>query len=102
MEVKPNLDESARKIHTSILQALANASQKRVADALGIHESSVSRMKSTDGDIENMARLLAVLGLKVVAVDVLTYKPEMINALHTLARAGLDLSPEFAVLKDKE
>lgn len=99
METLTDIEESARKIHAAILRALADTSQKRVADALGVHESTISRMKQAGGEFEETARMLALLGLKVVAAGDLTYKPEMIEALHTLAKAGLDLSPDFAVLK---
>lgn len=97
MEVKTDIEESARKIHATILQGLANTSQKRTADALGVHESTISRMKSPDGEIEQFARLLAVIGLRVAHADESTYRPDYVEALHTLAKAGLELSPELAI-----
>lgn len=79
---------SARKNETAILHALAEVSQKAVADRLGVSESTVSRMKS-DGQIENMAGFLAAMGLKVVPERAETFDPAYIDALRTLARRGV-------------
>lgn len=61
--------------------------QARVAEAIGVSESTVSRMK--DADIERTAKMLAVLGLKCVPATVRCFDPGQINAILTLAKARM-------------
>ena len=79
---------TARKINATLLQRLASVGQNRVATALGQSESTVSRWK--DGELEKLASLLAVLGLKVVPVNQKCFDPQYIEALRMLARQALD------------
>lgn len=53
-----------RKNNSAILRALASVGQVRVAEALGVSESTVSRWK--DKEIDETSQFLAVLGVKVV------------------------------------
>jgi hypothetical protein len=87
-EVSAPTSETARKIHAAILQRLASYGQIRVAEALGVHESTVSRMKGDD--LERLARLLAALDLKVVPAEAKCYQPEFIEHLRYFARLGFD------------
>lgn len=80
--------ENARKNETTILHALADVGQNNVAERLGVSESTVSRLKS-NGEIENMAALLATMGLKVVRQAAEVYEHDYIEALRTLAKKGL-------------
>lgn len=89
----------ASKNTAALLHALAASCQKRVADSMGVHESTISRMKSPGGDIESFASLAAALGLKLVGADEQTYRPDVIKALHTMAGLGFELSPEMAAIK---
>ena len=91
--------ELANKNQAVILQALSAKGQKRVADAIGVHESTISRMKAAGEEIETFSRLAAALGLKLVREDEETYRPEVMQALHTLAALALEVSPELVVLK---
>lgn len=84
---------------TAILRALAETGLKPVAEALHIDESTVSRMKEPGGQIGKFAAMAAVLGLKLVRADEETYRPEVMQALHTLAAMALEVSPELVVLK---
>lgn len=79
--------ERARKNEQVILQALAATGQSTVALAMGVNESTVSRMK--DGAIGQAAALLAHMGLKVVPVGVECFDPEYVAALRTLAAHGV-------------
>lgn len=76
--------ERARKNLQAVLQGLASVGQAHVAAALETSESTVSRMK--DGELEKIARLLAVLGLKVVPVTVKCYDPAFIESIFHLAK----------------
>lgn len=49
----------AMKIHSSLLNKIAVMGQRKFADAMGVHESQVSRWKS--GLLETMSMALAVL-----------------------------------------
>jgi hypothetical protein len=77
----------ARKNHATILAALADVGQKRVAELIDESETTISRSK---GDLERCAAIMAAVGLKVVPVDHRTYSEDRIRALNTLARIGLD------------
>ena len=94
------LKEQANKNHQMILQALADSHQNTVADRMGIHESTVSRMKERAGLIESAAQLLAALDLKIVPAHEQTYRPELIRALYTMAKLGFDTAQEFEHLKE--
>ena len=93
------LDETANKNQQLILHALAQAHQNVVANKVGVHESTISRMKEKGGLIETAAYLIAALDLKVVAVEERTYRPDLIQALHTLAALALEVSPELMAMK---
>lgn len=51
--------KTAMKIHSSLLNKIAVMGQRKFADAMGVHESQVSRWKS--GFLETMSMALAVL-----------------------------------------
>lgn len=51
--------KTAMKIHSSLLNKIAVMGQRKFADAMGVHESQVSRCKS--GLLETMSMALAVL-----------------------------------------
>lgn len=53
-----------KEIETSILRAMANVGQSRIAELMGVNASTVSRFK--DSDIERFAAFLAATGLIVV------------------------------------
>jgi len=70
-------DAKARKYLTLCLQELARHGQRPVAEALGVHESTISRIK--EADLERLCRLVARLGLKIVPADMKCYRPEDIE-----------------------
>lgn len=79
--------ERGRKNESVILQCLASTGQAELAKAMGVHESTVSRMK--DGGITTFAAALAHLGLKVVPVGMQCFQPDYVDALKTLAELGI-------------
>jgi hypothetical protein len=83
--------ERARKNEQVILQALAAAGQSTVALAMGVDESTISRMKG--GDIGKAAALLAHCGLKVVPSGAQCFDPGYVEALRELAKHGVEHGP---------
>jgi hypothetical protein len=79
--------ERARKNEQVVLQALAAAGQSELAKSMGVHESTISRLK--DGGIAQFAGVLAHLGLKVVPVGMQCFQPDYVDALKTLAELGI-------------
>lgn len=80
----------SRKNHSVILQKLASIGQAKVAESLGVHESTVSRWKDGGGDIEKFANVLATLGLQVAPIEMKLYPDDQIAALFTLLRAHMN------------
>lgn len=79
--------ERSRKNVQMILQALAAAGQAEAARAMGVSESTVSRMK---GDtIDQLGALMAHVGLKVVPAGMQCFDPAYVDALKTLAEVGI-------------
>lgn len=85
--LSPAIAETARKNERSVLHAFARVSQTRIAEQLGVNDSTVSRLK---GDhLELLCALLAACGLKVVPTEMQCYHPDKMSALLTLARDHL-------------
>lgn len=78
----------ARKSQSTILQRLSSVGQKPVADALGVSEATLSRLKSEQ--VESFTAFLGCLNLKVVPADHKCYSPEYIEHLHYFAKRGMD------------
>ena len=83
----PALDSYARKQLTVVLQRLASVGLSPAAQAIGVDESTVSRMKSVE--LPRIAQLLSTLGLKVVPEEYKCYPLEHLEALRVLANAYL-------------
>ncbi len=87
-EVSDFTAKKARKTQTALLQALAERSQTRVADLMGVSESKVSRLKSEQ--LAEIAAFIAACGLKVVPETAQTYDEDYIKSLKHLAGLGLN------------
>jgi hypothetical protein len=83
--------ERARKNEQVILHALASTGQTVLAQRMGVHESTISRLK--DGGIATFAAALAHLGMKVVPVGVQCFDPVYVESLRELARHGIEHGP---------
>ncbi|MCY1298803.1 hypothetical protein D9M68_719690 [compost metagenome] len=79
--------ETARKTLQVLLQAIANTTLSPVAVAIGVDESTVSRMRSDR--FPQFAEILTVLNLKLVPADAKLYDEEDIRALIHLSRRQL-------------
>ncbi|ARP90300.1 hypothetical protein CAL14_08380 [Bordetella genomosp. 9] len=74
----------ARKIEAAILNRLASVGQARIAEQLGVDESTVSRWKN--GEIARFSRFLALLGLKATPQEYKCYDEKTLEAMLTLAQ----------------
>jgi hypothetical protein len=90
-ELSPELDARARKNGATILQALAAVGQVEVAKRLKVSESTVSRYKDKDGQIEEIGKLLAAMGLKVVPGHFECEDPQELASLRWFSRRYLEL-----------
>jgi hypothetical protein len=87
-EPKAEIRERANRNHTAILRALRVVTQAKAADAMGVSETALSRMK--DSLLPEFAALLAACSLKVVPEGSKVYTAQRIQALTVLAREALD------------
>lgn len=85
--LSPAIEALSRKNESIVLRALAEHSQTRIAEQLGVDASTVSRFK--DGGLAQASALLAACGLKVVPIDMQCFSRDKVNALLTLARDHL-------------
>lgn len=80
--------ERARKACSTVLRAMQEPGrQGAIAAAMGVSESTVSRLKNDQ--LEQFCLLLAHAGLKVVPVEMQCFPADKVQALLTLARAHL-------------
>lgn len=80
--------ERARKIQRIVLQRVQrDASQAAVAAAMGVSESTVSRLLSEH--LDKLAAVLAHAGLKVVPVERVCVDPSMYEAMTRIATRAM-------------
>lgn len=94
------MERRARKNESEVLKALAETGQAVAARDLGVHESTVSRMK--DGEIERFCSLLAAVGLKVVPMDYRCVNPEIAKAQMVIYKAMAEQVDLTSLLWSKE
>jgi len=81
--------ERARKISSTVLQRVQrDASQIAIAAAIGVSESTVSRMLAPD-HLDKMSLLLAHAGLKVVPVERVCVDRQMYEAMSRIASRAM-------------
>lgn len=80
--------ERAKKNLAAIFQRLASVGQANLAATLNVSESTISRWKTEEA--EQVSRILAELGLKVVPVTLQCYEPKQLEAILTLAKARME------------
>lgn len=89
--------DSARKIESTVMRALADGRQVAVSDATGITQTRLSRWKSADGGqggglhLSEVADVMEALGLAVIetAGETVTVAREEYEALRVLAMRAL-------------
>lgn len=83
------MTERSRKNFKAIFQRLSEKGQVNVAGAIGVSESTISRMAK---QLQQTADMLAVLGLKVVPEEHECHPPEYIESIKNLAQLYLNTS----------
>ena len=86
--LSPQAEERARKNLAAIFQALSAAGQSNVAKSLEVSEPTVSRMK--EKDIPEAAKVLALLGLKVVPEQFRCVDPAYLAGLEHFSKCWLE------------
>lgn len=83
---------TARKTEKSILQQLASVGLSAPAAAIGVDESTISRLKGSDQRInfKSLSIVLSTIGLKVVPEGVQCYRPEDIDPYIALAKRHMN------------
>jgi transcriptional regulator with XRE-family HTH domain len=89
-----DMDAIARKSERIVLRQLAKVGQLAVADAMGVSESTVSRMKDRDekggpSQIQKWCKALAAMGLKIVPSHYKCFDQKEIEALFVLAKGRM-------------
>ena len=78
----------ARKIVSSVLTATQrDATQSAIATAMGVSESTISRLLSDH--LDKLALVLAHAGLKVAPADSRCFPPDYVDALLLMAKQHL-------------
>lgn len=72
--------------------------QVHIADAVGVHESTISKMK--ESEFLRFSQILAACDLKVVPADYRCVDPAMMDALVTMSRTALNKTSEKLVWDD--
>ena len=86
-KLSPDQDARARKNYSYLMQKLASVGNLAVAEAVGVDESTISRMKPEK--FQEFARILAVLDLKVVPNEMKCFDEKEIGAILQLARSRM-------------
>lgn len=86
-KLSPDQDARARKSYSYLMQKLASVGNLAVAEAVGVDESTISRMKPEK--FQEFARILAVLDLKVVPNEMKCFDEKEIGAILQLARSRM-------------
>ena len=87
-QLSHDLVAKTRKIEALILQRLAERKATTIAAKIGCNESTISRWKNDD--LPKLAKIFAILGLKVVSEDAQVIDYEHRRALMLMARDYLE------------
>lgn len=85
--ISDSIRDRARRNHTVLIRCLAEVSQSRVAELIGVSQTTMSGIKADQ--LERFAALIAACGLKLAPVTDQTFDETYISALKTLAAVGL-------------
>lgn len=86
-KLSPEQDARARKNYVQLMQKLASVGNLAVAEAVGVDESTISRMKPEK--FQEFAKILAVLELKIVPNEMKCFDEKEIAAILQLARSRM-------------
>jgi hypothetical protein len=85
-----SLAEKARSIEAELMRLIAQRSQTRIADEIGIDDSTLNRWITGDNGLRRACEVLAALRLRVRPDDRPDFSESYVGALETLARVQLD------------
>lgn len=96
--LSPEQTERSRKNHSVILNGLSRIGQVHVAQAIGVSESAISKMK--ESDFFKFSQILASCDLKVVPSDYQCVDPEFMEAMVTISKRALNRASNQLVWDD--
>ena len=73
---------TAARVESEVLRRVSEVKQAHVAECMGVHPSTVSRMLE---DLGKWSQLLAALGLQVASSDSMLFDPDEIFAVESMA-----------------
>ena len=77
-----NTRKSGARLHGEVLRRLAEVTQERAADSMGVSASTISRTKE---DLEKVCQLLAALWLQLAPADAVVVSHADMRALERMA-----------------
>lgn len=89
---------AARRNHTLLLRGLAEVSQKKVAELIGVSPATMTDLKTDH--LERFCALVAACGLRFSKTTDVTYDESYVGALKTLACVAL--GRDRAELREEE
>lgn len=89
-ESSPDHSARARKINSTVVQAVARVGQNVIAESIGLSASTVSRYVSEPDGLERACRILAAAGLKAVPISMQCFSRRKVEILMELARDHLN------------
>ena len=94
------LSERSRKNFSTILRALSSVGQVHAAAGIGVHESTMCKWKD-GGELERTAKLLAVLGIRLITDDMKVVRASEFEAILQLAKARMaEMTLDQLVIED--
>jgi transcriptional regulator with XRE-family HTH domain len=82
--------EKARNLEAYLLRLVAQRSQTRIADEIGVDDSTLNRWLSSDAGLKRACEVLAALRLRLKPDDEPDFSDSYVGALETLASVQLD------------
>lgn len=86
--LSPEQAERARKNYSQIMQRLGSVGNAAVAAAVGVDESTISRMKPEK--FQEFSQILAVLDLKIVPTKARCFNEKEIEAIFQMAKMRME------------
>lgn len=89
-ELSQSLAQKSRNLEALLMRLIAERTQTRLADGMGVDDSTINRWITSDNGLRRSCELLAALGLRLKAEDEPDFDASYVSALETLARHQLD------------
>ncbi|WP_338615526.1 CII family transcriptional regulator [Pigmentiphaga sp. CHJ604] len=83
--------KTGARLQSEVLQRLAEVTQERAADCMGVSASTISRAKE---DLDKFCQMLAALGFQLAPVDAVVTNQEDLRALKRMAMQWLQADLE--------